>query len=347
MGFVSIYSAPITNITPCASITLEKVHTMITTNYQLRRITAQYRANGCRKEEKRNFFPFATFGGTFSARKNGGLLHASGYVTIDIDDLHEVTAEQVIEMLTGASVRPILAFVSPSGAGVKAIYNTADNGTQYGRKWEYIATKIEAETGVIADPSGKDIARACFLCYDPNAFFYPDAPAVEVEPASTPAVTVTPPPIAPDYEKGDPLGALVQKVIERGVDIAPSYDEWRRLCAAIKSAYNGGGYAQFSALSDLHTPPPTEAAKLAIWRATSTACGVGANSIFYLADFYGVRLVEPQRQQYQRRKRYPSPAQLAREWEAMQRATPPVEEPQQAQERAPSYDFEMLKNLPF
>ncbi|MFN5784539.1 MAG: BT4734/BF3469 family protein [Flavobacteriia bacterium] len=24
-----------------------------------------------------------------------------------------------------------------------------------------------------ADPSGKDISRACFLCHDPNAFIHP------------------------------------------------------------------------------------------------------------------------------------------------------------------------------
>ena len=73
-----------------------------------------------------------------------------------------------------------LAFRSPSGDGVKWFVNlpvgqTKPDGTPftYGEYFTILSNYIRRAYGYEADPSGKDICRACFLPYDPDAFLNP------------------------------------------------------------------------------------------------------------------------------------------------------------------------------
>lgn len=86
----------------------------------------------------------------------------------------------VVKLARDENFETVLAFKSPSGDGVKWIVSlplniTKPDGTPltYGEYFTILSNYSRKTYGVEADPSGKDICRACFLPYDPNAFLNP------------------------------------------------------------------------------------------------------------------------------------------------------------------------------
>jgi hypothetical protein len=66
-----------------------------------------------------------------------------------------------------------LLFVSPSGDGLKWIISIDTNQAMHGDFFAAVANYILQTYGVAVDKSGRDISRACFLPYDPQAFINP------------------------------------------------------------------------------------------------------------------------------------------------------------------------------
>lgn len=74
-----------------------------------------------------------------------------------------------------------LAFISPRGNGVKAIFSInreADHSEAFEVVKDYCQSMYEIE----ADESGKDVSRLCFLSVDARAHYAPDAVPLEVAP---------------------------------------------------------------------------------------------------------------------------------------------------------------------
>ena len=78
------------------------------------------------------------------------------------------------------SLVPGLSYSQKSMQSVKLIVAlplniTKPDGTPltYGEYFTILSNYSRKTYGVEADPSGKDICRACFLPYDPNAFLNP------------------------------------------------------------------------------------------------------------------------------------------------------------------------------
>lgn len=116
----------------------------------------------------------AMFGGTFSGGKQDTLIEPSGLVHFDEDHLGIEQAKQgVIDKKSNEHV--YLAFVSPSGAGVKYAFlvdPVPQNNEQYKDCWRQIADTYGLED---ADPQAKNINRHCILAHDPNLYYNPDA----------------------------------------------------------------------------------------------------------------------------------------------------------------------------
>jgi hypothetical protein len=128
------------------------------------------------KHGKLTMLPSVTPAGVFREAKTSGLVYPTGLLVIDYDGLssHEAAVELRDKLFADKLLKARLAFVSPSGRGVKlflpyemAIYSPFER--QYRdlleRAWFY----IEAFYGVKADRSGKDISRLCLLCHDADA----------------------------------------------------------------------------------------------------------------------------------------------------------------------------------
>ena len=68
-------------------------------------------------------------------------------------------------------------FVSPSGDGLKVGVRIplVPNDTTYKKYWQAIANYYQHRYGVTWDPSGKDICRLCYVSWDPDLYYNPEA----------------------------------------------------------------------------------------------------------------------------------------------------------------------------
>lgn len=119
--------------------------------------------------------PFFLMAGTFSERKKTGFLKPSGYIILDIDGL-PVDQLSEIRARIESDQHTAICFLSPSGVGLKvafkvSISNDAECKAAFATISEYFNSKYQIEL----DSSGKDISRACFVSFDPDIYYNPDA----------------------------------------------------------------------------------------------------------------------------------------------------------------------------
>lgn len=176
----SFYRRPIRNTRPCREASPEDIFKYLVSDYakpqteRLRTITD----GKTRSRYKADNLDYITPGGIFRSRKESDLLKPSGYMVIDFDHIPDPQG-LVRKLATDEHFETVLAFRSPSGDGVKwivALPNISKpDGTAYthGEYFTMLSNYSRQYYGVEADPSGKDICRACFLPYDPDAFLNP------------------------------------------------------------------------------------------------------------------------------------------------------------------------------
>ncbi|SHI95690.1 Primase C terminal 2 (PriCT-2) [Tangfeifania diversioriginum] len=171
----SYFNEPVTNTKPYKSITLADVY-MVLTGHWFKQATEKLRTISD-PDANRNFkaqrFPFVTFSGTFSTRKESGLIQHSGLITIDFDKLKDVETLK-LQLLKDKHFETELLFTSPNGNGLKWIIPINTNGEyNHGQLFDAISRYIQKTYQIEVDKSGRDVARICFLCYDPDAFMHP------------------------------------------------------------------------------------------------------------------------------------------------------------------------------
>lgn len=164
------------SLRPVQDVTLAQVYQLITADATLRRLTDEARTAADLGEAKKRLLPYVTPFGTFSRRNSRSLLRLSGLLPVDIDKLGSPEEAAALRDRIAADrfLTPALAFVSPSGKGVKLFlpFSTRridDGSTCLTDLFRWTAVYIRALYGYAIDESGKDLARACFLCHDPGA----------------------------------------------------------------------------------------------------------------------------------------------------------------------------------
>ncbi|MBQ7989193.1 MAG: hypothetical protein IJ253_11925 [Bacteroidaceae bacterium] len=133
------------------------------------------------REEKSNFkllhFQYATFAGTFAYRNAQSLIRRSPYMVLDIDDLASLDEARELRdrLARDEEVETALCFVSPSGQGVKWVFELPawTMNLAYKEQFARMRDHLCFNYGYDADPSGSDVCRACFLPYDPECFLNP------------------------------------------------------------------------------------------------------------------------------------------------------------------------------
>lgn len=114
---------------------------------------------------------YVTFAGIFKKRGNDYLLESSGFACLDIDDIEDI--DEVRKQVQKDNYTHLL-FTSPSGKGFKLVVKIpiVKDNLEYLQYWN----SIKKYYGIKAnDESAKDIARACYLSYDPEPYFNPDS----------------------------------------------------------------------------------------------------------------------------------------------------------------------------
>jgi len=170
----SFFTAPVSNIIPSKEISLPDVYDLIRSNtYQ--DITEKLRSHSDpakARDFKANRFDYVTFSGTFSKRNDKSLLKHSGLITIDFDHIPDISLLKQ-QLLDDEYFDTELMFVSPSGTGLKWIISIDLTEGTHLDYFKSIAAYILTTYHLEIDKSGKDISRACFLSYDPDAYLNP------------------------------------------------------------------------------------------------------------------------------------------------------------------------------
>lgn len=115
-------------------------------------------------------------------RKSDYAKRYNNFFIIDVDHIKDnETAEKVKEELfNGRDLDVRMAFISPSGLGVKAVVCRDINPslpiqeahTECQRTInELFDATIGKKYGVVADPQAVNLLRSCFLCHDPKVMF--------------------------------------------------------------------------------------------------------------------------------------------------------------------------------
>lgn len=186
-------------LTPYKEITLQEVYKLITSSKRLKTLTETVRRateNGDEKVYrmlKQQTLPYVTPCGVFSYRKSDSLTGPSGLIVVDIDHLDSRQEAEKLkrQLFDDLLLRPVLAFTSPSGHGVKAFipYDLAripDTKQNISENIHWAMNYVQAiydfhsshpdredkktnHSGKGVDRSGKDLVRACFLSYDEEA----------------------------------------------------------------------------------------------------------------------------------------------------------------------------------
>ena len=176
----SYFLPPITNTRPARCVTLEEVYEMIASE-KWAQTTRSLRSlrKGEQADFKRRQLPFVTFSGIFSARHSEHIVRHSGLMCFDFDHVGDEIAVRKLQQLLVAdpTLNVQLAFRSPSGDGLKVVvecFSLTDNANKlirwHNAQYAHIASYIEQRYNVKVDKTN-DIARACFLCHDPKAYY--------------------------------------------------------------------------------------------------------------------------------------------------------------------------------
>ena len=119
-------------------------------------------------------FDAVTGAGIFSYGNAKGLVQRSPFIVLDIDDLSSTEEARQVQatLVADKEVETALCFVSPKGLGVKwwvvvpEWCKDMDFATQYATLSRYIGFNY----GILADSSGSNVNRLCFLPWDKDCF---------------------------------------------------------------------------------------------------------------------------------------------------------------------------------
>ncbi len=171
----SFFKSPITNTVPYKSITIRDTYNYIIGNYarsrtqELRMIQDKKRA----RLFKSSRFDYVTFSGEFDVRSNTTAKSESGLLCLDFD--HVAPLEDLFtSLLKDEYFETALLFRSPSGDGIKWVIELERGELSHSDYYRAVENYILDQYKIQVDNSGKEISRACFLPYDPNAYINPN-----------------------------------------------------------------------------------------------------------------------------------------------------------------------------
>lgn len=294
----SYFTAPICrkDVTPTKEVTIEEVYEYIRGDaakdrtVHLRTLTDKKERN----KSKRDSLDYATFSGTFSNRREDGLIRHSGLICLDIDHIGPTEQVEMMKIKVAADndIPVVLAFTSPSGDGMKIVVK-ADIQTPSDHKTAFIALAdfFKQKYGLPVDPSGKDVCRACFLPYDPNAILRTeDRPAFNFALPRCPML-----PEAHGLSTRESVEVIIQKLQEQHIDITDQYDDWLHAGLGLAHEFGEEGRAYFhriSAMSAKYDAVECDKKYNNLLRTHTGQIGIG--TFFLLARQAGIDSQSPQ-----------------------------------------------------
>jgi hypothetical protein len=174
MSKISVFKAPITNVTPFKDVTIKDVYTVIKSD-KYKDQTERIRQSDHKAGDtlKKTVLDHVCFSCTCTRRNTKNIKSHSGYIAVDIDHLSEVLTERE-RILNDLPFNPALVFVSPKGKGLKIVFRIDTDTAKHEDYFFSLESFFIQQYNIQIDKACKDIVRACFLCYDPDAIYNSD-----------------------------------------------------------------------------------------------------------------------------------------------------------------------------
>ena len=171
---MSFFRKPITNKKPLKTVSLFEVFCMVHERHAIVE-TERLRTINDHDEARRYkgvSFDYVTPSGVFSYCSDASLLKHSGIICMDLDGLDNVEAIKQ-QLIDDPMFETLLLFRSPSGNGLKWFVpidlSKCDHKTWFTAIRNYLMARYGL-TEKQVDSSCQNVSRACFLCYDPDAY---------------------------------------------------------------------------------------------------------------------------------------------------------------------------------
>jgi len=309
----SFFNRPIANTTPQKNVTLSEVYELTKGNKykfetQRIRVTSDTKKQ---KELKSNSLDYATFSGVFEKRSNDALVKHSGLIVFDFDHLDDVAGIRQI-LLQDSNLETALLFRSPSYKGVKWVVPIDLDVATHLEWFEAITNYVKKTYGLEIDSSGKDVARACFLCHDPDAYINPKYSADYVEGSDLEAKSFNPHDwleseqlkledklfknakevsTTPSHQLLEDIEKVVQEIELNNLDLTTTYSNWRDIGFGLADSIGEVGRVYYHRVSE-HYPgyDKEECDKQYNNCMNSKGSGITIATLFYHAQQAGVVL---------------------------------------------------------
>jgi hypothetical protein len=187
------------------------------------------------RDEAKRSVPSVTVSGTFSKRTQADMITHSGFICIDVDvqfDRSTLCRDPYTYAL----------FDSVSKQGVAIIVRI--NPDKHSESFDYLKRHYFETYGLVIDTKPRNVVSLRFVSYDPYLYINPDA---RVSKSTTPK----PKPIKsiPVVYTGDQISQLVRDAVDRGVNIAESYEDYLNLSFALADEMGETGRNHFHSLA--------------------------------------------------------------------------------------------------
>jgi hypothetical protein len=174
----SYFRGGITSTVPYTAITPAQLHAVLISPRHRARTEALRAApvGSPERAELKKGLDYVTPSGIFTRRANTALEIPSWLLVLDFDHLPDVAAARAA-LLADAELAPdlVLLFTSPSGDGLKILVRADPTATHLDnfRAYEAYLGRTYGALGLMPDKAGKDVSRACFVPYAPDAWLAP------------------------------------------------------------------------------------------------------------------------------------------------------------------------------
>lgn len=181
--------------------------------------------------------PAVTISGTFTERQESSLVTHSGFIAIDIDgnnNKHLLVNDPYVYAL----------FLSVSGNGFVPIFRVQPDKHKASFAW--IQAYLFNTYGLVVDTAPQNVASLRYVTYDPDLIINEKAKTAKF-------ITDKPKPVKslPVVMGNDQFSELIKEVVERGISLCESYQEYRDIAFALASGHQEGGRVYFHSLASL------------------------------------------------------------------------------------------------
>lgn len=125
--------------------------------------------------EAKKSLPCICFSGKFPERLDSAITEHSGLAVIDFDKLPSAeTIKDKLKLLPYITV----AFISPSGNGVKAVAKIPRSIQHHRKNYEFLVDKVRSDLNIpdkYLDKTSKNESRICYGSYDLDCYYNPNA----------------------------------------------------------------------------------------------------------------------------------------------------------------------------